>query len=159
MSIRDAHEALVDLLKEVTWEDSQGDTRGFDKVAQQEPDKAPGKGIYAALWFEDVRPSPEMSSLSTTAMLYVYTVRMYRSAHSSPGDSIDPDLIAAVDAVLEAISADHRLGETAYVVDMLGAYSDGVAATTDYVDFGANTSYRVVDLTLPIVIEGRFAHG
>lgn len=159
MSVRDAQEVIVELLKGVSWEDSQGRTRGFDKVAQQEPDKAPGKGIYAAIWFDDIRPSPEMSGLNKTSMVYTYLVRMYRGTTSSPGDSIDPDLVAALDAVLAALNADNRLDETVYTVDVFGAYSAGLSATTDYTDFGANTWYRVIDLTLPIVLDGRFAHG
>jgi len=159
MSISGVQSALVDLLKDVSWTDSQGNTRGFDKVAQQEPANSPGKGIYAALWFDDIRPSADLSSLSKMGMLYTYNVRMYRSVNTSPGDSIDPDLVAATDAVLAAIAADSLLGGTAYVVDLLGAHSGGVQATTDYVDFGANAWYRVVDLTLPIVVDGVASYG
>jgi hypothetical protein len=159
MSIRDVQGALVDLLKEVSWEDSQGNTRSFDKVAQHEPEKSPGKGVYAALWFDDIRPVAEMSSLATTAMVYTYLVRMYRSVNVSPGDSIDPDLVAALDAVMFGLIEDHRLGDTVYTVDILGAHSGGLQAATDYVDFGANAWYRVIDLTLPIVIEGVASYG
>jgi hypothetical protein len=159
MSIRDVQEALVDLLRGVEWTDSQGATRKFDKVAESEPDKPPGKGIYAALWFDDIRPNAEMSSLAKVSLVYTYNVRMYRSVHVSPADSIDPDLVAALDAVQAAVVADTRLGDTAYVVDIFGAYSGGMQAVTDYVDFGANAWYRVIDLTLPIVLDGVASYG
>jgi len=157
--ITDAHEALIDHLRDVSWTDSQGATRKFDHVAEHEPAQAPGKGIYAAVWFDDIRPSAEMSTLSGAAMVYTYNVRMYRRTTSSPADSIDPDLVAALDAVLESVFGDARLGDTAYTVDVLGAYSAGVSAVTDYVDFGRNDWYRVVDLTLPIVGKGEIAYG
>ena len=126
----------------------------FDKVADHEPASPPGKGLYAAMWFERIRPVPEMSSLSHAAMLYVHIVRIYKNATSEPKDSIDIGVIEAADAVFGSLAEDHTLGSTAYAVDILGAYSDGLTAETDYVDFGRNQWFRVVDLSIPVVVDG-----
>lgn len=150
MSLVEAHNAVIAHLKR---------TNLFDKVATQEPLSPPGKGLYAAMWFDEIRPAPGLSSLAGAGMVYVITVRLYKSATSEPGDSIDINLVEAMEAVQGSLIADHRLGDSAYAVDVLGAYSGGMSAVMDYVDFGTNRWHRVVELTLPIVIDGVHRYG
>jgi hypothetical protein len=146
VSIKAAQQAVVDHLMSVGH---------FDNVAQHEPAQPPGKGLYASMWFEAIRPVADLSSLAAAGMLYVYVVRMYKNTESTPKDSIDIGLVEALDAVCGALIEDTTLGDSAFTVDVLGAYSDGIQATTDYVDFGRNQWYRVIDLSLPVVLDGR----
>ncbi len=149
MSLVDSHAALHQRLVSVGQ---------FDSVHDVEPANAPGKGLYAAMWFERLQPIPALSSLASAFMVYVHVVRIYKNATSEPKDSIDINLIKAADAVFSSLIADHRLGNTAYSVDVLGEYSDGLTATTDYVDFGRNAWYRVVDLSVPIGVDGAHSY-
>jgi hypothetical protein len=141
VSIKAAQQAVVDHLMSVGH---------FDNVAQHEPAQPPGKGLYASMWFEAIRPVADLSSLAAAGMLYVYVVRMYKNTESTPKDGIDIDLVEALDAVCGALIEDTTLGDSAFTVDVLG-----IQATTDYVDFGRNQWYRVIDLSLPVVLDGR----
>ena len=149
MSILGAHQVIKDQLLKLGI---------FDHVAQHEPSAPPGKGLYAAMWFDEIRPSQETSVLSGADMLYVLTVRMYKSAASQPQDSIDLDLLAALDAVLDLLISNHRLDGEAFGVDVLPRASEGLRAVTDYVDFGRNQFFRVIDLSIPVVVDGVYSY-
>lgn len=143
MSVRTAHDELISRLLTL---------KKFDHVAQAEPSSPPGKGLYAAVWFDRIQPVERLSTLTHIAMLYVYIVRFYKPATSEPRDSIDLDLVDATDAFLTSVFGTHKLGSTLYEIDALGRYSDGVQVNTDYVQFGGRSAplYRVVDITLPV---------
>ena len=149
MSIFDAHQAVFAHLRNLGI---------FDKVAKHEPANVPGKGIYAAMWFDDGELQQELSSLTAAGAQHVVKVRMYKNATSEPQDSIDLDLIAALDGVIAALVADHTLGGSVFSVDVLGAYGDAINWATDYVDFGQNKWYRIVDLFVPLTLEGTYSY-
>lgn len=152
MTVRTAHNELISRLLAI---------KKFDKVAQAEPEQAPGKGVYAAVWFDRIAPVANLSTLTNIAMVYTYMVRFYKPATSEPRDSIDIDLVEALDAFLESIFGTHKMGSTLYEVDVLARYSDGVQVNTDYVQFGGRSSgvYRVIDISLPIYGLDAYAYG
>lgn len=143
VSVRTAHDELISRLLAI---------KKFDHVAQAEPASPPGKGLYAAVWFDRIQPVTNLSTLTHIAMLYVYMVRLYKNANTEPRDSIDLDLVDATDAFLSSVFGTHKLGSTLYEIDALGRYSDGVQVNTDYVQFGGRNAalYRVVDVSLPV---------
>lgn len=141
MSIFTAHKEIVDRLKRI------GE---LDYVHEDEPASPPGKGVYAAVWFDDIAIARQLSSLTLAGMLYTLNVRMYKAAVSGPGDSIDVRLLRAVDAFMTSLVGEVLLASSGYRIDALGAYSGGVRASTDYVDFGSKKLHRIVDITVPI---------
>ena len=141
MSIFTAHTELVSRLQQL---------RQFDHVAEDEPPNFPGRGLYVAVWFDDIQVASGLSSLKLAGMLYTLNVRMYKAAVNTPGDSIDVRLVRALDAFITSLTAEVLLGDSGYRVDVLGAYSGGLRATTDWVDFGTGKTTRVVDVTVPV---------
>lgn len=141
MSILIAHQEIVDRLKRI---------RELDQVHEDEPAQFPGKGLYAAVWFDEIAVASSVSSLRLAGMLYTLNVRLYKAAIAGPGDSLDVRLVRAVDAFVTSLVGEVVLGASGYRVDALGAYSGGVRAATDYVDFGRKQMTRIVDVTVPI---------
>lgn len=152
MTVRTAHNELISRLLAL---------KKFDKVAQAEPSSPPGKGIYAAVWFDQIAPVERLSTLTNIAMVYTYMVRFYKNANTEPRDSIDLDLVETLDAFLTDIFGTHKLGATLYEVDVLARYSGGVQVNTDYVQFGGRSAplYRVIDVSLPIYGLDAYAYG
>jgi len=153
VSALQAYDAVVDRLKSL---------RKFDKVAQVEASQPPGNGLYASIFFDDGATNTELSTLGGTAAIgtsFVWQLRLYKNTSSQPGDSIDRTLIDAFDAVWSSLIADHWLIPNTYQVDVLGAYGRRLDATSDYVDFGNNTLYRIIDVSVPIVATGVYNYG
>jgi hypothetical protein len=89
----------------------------------------------------------------------VWQLRLYKNTASQPGDGIDRTLVDAFDAVWSSLISDHWLIPNTYQVDVLGAYGRRLDATADYVDFGNNTLYRIIDVSVPIVATGVYNYG
>lgn len=141
MTIAAAHVELIDRLKKLG---------SFDNVGESEPMQPPGKGMYAAVWYDGHEVSRDLSTMTRAGLIYRYMVRLYRAANSQPEKDIDPDLRNAIDAFRVALSGANQLASSGYRVDVMGAYSDGLRPVWDYVDFGRKQLYRTVDLTVPI---------
>src|SRR5262245_36731427 len=73
----------------------------FDSVNQHEPKSAPGNGITCAVWVDEIRPLPEESGLTSTTVALVLNVRGYTGMMGSPPDAIDPDLVEAMDKLMD----------------------------------------------------------
>lgn len=123
----------------------------FDRVAGSEPKNAPGKGISAAVWVDRVEPIARVSGLASSGALVVLNVRVYTSMLQDPPDMIDPNLVAAVDALITAYSGDFQLGGSVRNVDLLGAHSSGLGATAGYLEQDGKL-FRVMTITLPLVV-------
>jgi hypothetical protein len=128
----------------------------FDRVNRHEPKNAPGRGISAAVWVDRVGPLPRGSGLASTAALVLLNVRIFTNMLSDPPDDIDPNLVAAADALIGAYSGDFDLGGTIRCVDLLGAYSGGLGAQAGYLDQDGR-KFRVLTISLPLVIDDAWA--
>ncbi len=93
----------------------------------------------------------EGSGLAATQARVEFTVRIYSNMTQEPQDGIDPELLSATDALLNAYSGDFQLGAAVMAVDLLGAYGAPLAAQSGYVTVD-QTMFRVMDITLPMVI-------
>lgn len=122
----------------------------FDSVNAHEPKSAPGHGLTAALWVEQLGPVPT-SGLASTSALLTYMLRIYTNMLAEPQDAIDPNMIAATDIMIAAYSADLDLGGDARMVDLLGAYSPGLSARAGYIPQDGKL-FRCMTITVPIVI-------
>lgn len=123
----------------------------FDRVAGHEPKNAPGNGLSTAVWVDRLAPLPTGSGLASTSGLLTLNVRVYTNMLSDPPDAIDPNLTAAVDALMTAYSGDFDLGGNVRHVDLLGAYSPGLSAQAGYLEQDGRL-YRVMTITVPLVL-------
>jgi hypothetical protein len=110
------------------------------------------EGISVVVWPRSGSPIPERSGLASTSVLIPFMVRLFRSMKSDPLGEIDPSLIDATDALLNAYSGDFTLGGIVAEVDLLGQYGDGLSWDSGYIDMGDDGKFRVVDITVPLVI-------
>lgn len=122
----------------------------FERVNQHEPKNAPGHGLTAAIWVDTISSVGTVSGLSNSSGRLVFHVRIYSNMLQEPQDSIDPNLIEAVDALMTAYSGDFQLGGNVRNVDLLGQTGTGLSAQAGYINH-SGTIYRVVTITLPVI--------
>lgn len=123
----------------------------FDKVNGHEPKNAPGNGLTLAVWAQSLGPVPGASGLRSTTARLVLNVRAYSSMIQEPQDAIDPNLLAATDALMTAYSGDFDFGANVRNVDLLGAYGVGLSATAGYLTQDGRI-FRVMTITVPLII-------
>lgn len=123
----------------------------FDQVSGHEPKSPPGNGITAAVWVEQIGPAAGASGLASTSARLAFSVRLYTSMLTEPLDMIDPNLMAALDALMTAYSGDFALGGIVRDVDLLGAYGDPLSARAGYMT-QAGGEYRVLTIVLPVIV-------
>jgi hypothetical protein len=123
----------------------------LDRVQGHEPKNAPGHGLSAAVWVQRLAPLALASGLAATSALLVVNVRLYSNMIQEPQDAIDPNLVAAVDALMGAYSGDFTLDGLVRNVDLLGAHGEGLSAQAGYLEQDKKM-FRVVTLTVPLVI-------
>lgn len=126
----------------------------FETVNGHEPKNAPTNGVTAAVWFQALTPL-KSSGLAATSGLVLLNVRLYTSFLQQPFDSIDPAMVAAAAALLNAYSGDFDFGATVREVDLLGAYGTGMNAVAGYVQID-NKIYRIITINVPIVVNDMF---
>jgi hypothetical protein len=122
----------------------------FERVNQFEPVNAPGHGLTCGVWVERVVPV-RSSGLNSVSTLVVFSVRVYTATLSDPPDAIDPNMVAAVDALGSAYSGDFTLGDLVRNVDIFGAHGQSLDARAGYVEQDG-VLYRVMTITLPVIV-------
>ncbi len=110
------------------------------------------EGISAVVWPRSGSPIPGRSGLASTSVLIPFMVRLFHASAVDPLREIDPRMIDATDALLNAYSGDFTLGGIVAEVDLLGQYSDGLSWDSGWVDMGDDGKFRIVDITVPLVI-------
>lgn len=125
----------------------------FDKVNQHEPKSAPGNGLTAAVWVQEL--SPAASGLNMTSVRFELSVRIYSNMLADPQDMIDPNLMAAAWDLWAAYSAHFALGGLVESVDLLGKDGSPLGGQAGYVQQD-NRLYRVFTITLPVKINDAF---
>jgi len=123
----------------------------FDVVNGHEAVSGPGRGVTASYSIVSLGPAAGQSGLSMTSALVVFEAVIYRSLMTHPLDLIDPEIMAAVDALIAAYSGDFTLGGTIRNVDLLGQTGLTLRAEAGYVPY-EGSAYRVMMLTIPLII-------
>lgn len=124
----------------------------FDAVNGAEPKGAPpDTGLTAAVWVQDLSPVQAQSGLATTTMLFTVSVRLYTSMIAEPQDMIDPQLMAAVDVLMNAYTGNFSLGGLIESIDLLGRASPGLRGDAGYVQLD-NKMFRVFTITVPMLV-------
>ncbi len=129
----------------------------FARVNQHEPKNAPGSGLTAALWVQDISPA-RSSGLSSTSGLVTLSLRVYQNFASEPFDAIDPTVVKAVNGMLSAYTGDLDLGQTVRCIDLLGMSGTAMRAQAGYVEIN-KTVYRVMTITIPVIVNDMWAQG
>lgn len=123
----------------------------FERVNAHEPKNAPGNGLSAAVWAQSLWPVPRGSGLASTTARLVLNVRIYSNMVAEPQDMIDPNVISAVDLLMNAYSGDFELGGNVRNVDLLGQAGVPLSAEAGYLNQDGRI-YRVMTITLPLII-------
>jgi hypothetical protein len=126
----------------------------FDRVNAHEPKNAPGNGLSAAVWADQIVPV-QSSGLDSTTIRVSYSIRVYQNMVKEPQDDIDAVVLAGVAALMTAYSGDFTLGDNAREVDLLGAHGVPLAAQSGYLNQDGRL-YRVMTITLPIIFNDVF---
>ena len=128
----------------------------FETVQTHEPKSAPQNGLNCSVWVDTIKPV-RTSGLNSTSGLVTFFIRIYNSMLAEPQDDIDPQILAAVGVLMNTYSGDFELGDVADVrmVDLLGAYSDGLSAQAGYMSIDSKM-FRVMVITLPVVLNDMF---
>lgn len=123
----------------------------LEQINQHEPKSAPEGLLTGAVWAQEARPLAGVSGLDSTTFLVTFTLRLYRNMISEPQDAIDPEVLAAADALMGAYSGDFTLSGAVKQVDLLGQHGPGMWARAGYIPQDARL-YRVFDVNLPLVV-------
>lgn len=124
----------------------------FERVNKHEPKNAPGNGLTAAAWVQRIDPV-RTSGLKSTSARVVFTVRIFSNMLQEPQDEIDPNITAAVDALMNAYSGDFSLDGLARNVDLLGQHGVALSAQAGYVPIGNPPKlYRIMDISVPVIV-------
>jgi hypothetical protein len=122
----------------------------FERVNAHEPKSAPGYGLTAAFWSQQIDPLDIASGLNSTTVRVLYRARLYQNALSEPADALDPNLIKAIDALFTAYSGDFTLGGLIRNIDLLGAHGIALKGEAGYITVNQTMS-RIYDLTIPLI--------
>jgi hypothetical protein len=126
----------------------------FDNVNGHEPRSAPGHGLTAGVWLDQITAVAARSGLASTSARVVLTVRVYSPMLAEPTDEIDPHMTSAVDALMRAYAGDFTLGDTIANVDLLGAHGEPLSGRAGYLRFpGSDAEFRIFTITLPMIID------
>lgn len=124
-------------------------TGHFDAVNTHEPDNAPGSGLTANVVLDTI--TPVSSGLAATSCRVTFIMTFMYPTTVMPRDATEPFLIKALDAVMGRLTGDLRLDDTVRMIDLLGAYGDGLEAITGYYKI-QEQAYRVMELTIPLIV-------
>lgn len=123
----------------------------FESVNGHEPKSSPGKGITAAVWVARIEPARATSGLAATSALVTCTVRIFSDMLQEPQDGIDPAVIEATDALMNAYSGDFTLGGLIRNVDLLGQTRTPLFAQSGYLNVSGRM-FRIMDITVPMIV-------
>ena len=123
----------------------------FERVNSHEPANAPRTGIHSAIWLESLVRGRAMSGLAATTGVLVFNNRLYSNLQQEPRDDIDIGMLDALNALLEAYSADFTLGGLVRQVDLLGQSGTSLAAHAGYVK-QSDQMLRVMTITVPLIV-------
>lgn len=146
-------EALINSLRDLAL-----DTNLFATINGHEPATPLAEGCTAAVWMQAIGPARRESGLSETAAAVTFTMRLYTAAVTTNLDAVDPAVGNATSAMIGLLSGDFTLGGAVFVVDLLGMNGMPLAAKAGYANV-SGTVYRVMDITIPLVIDAVWTQG
>src|SRR5260370_34163897 len=104
----------------------------FDKVANHEPKNAPGNGLFASIYAQEIDPLPDISGLAATSGRVAFHIRIETNMLQEPQDDIDGQILIAATTLIGEYSAHFTLGGTVRNVDLLGAHRQPLKMPAPY---------------------------
>lgn len=123
----------------------------FDRVNAYEPKQPPGNGLTAAVWTQSIAPYAQVSGLDVTSVRIEFTMRLFTNMMAEPQEAIDPNLMNATSTLMNLFTGDFTLGNSVFVVDLLGMAGRPLTAQAGYVDVGGKL-FRIMDITVPLIV-------
>lgn len=125
-------------------------TGKFSQVLLHEPDNVP-PDYGCAIWVDSVKPV-RTSGLASTSVLVIIMLRIYGSGMTEPKDTIDIEIVEALDEMMLDIVGDFQLDGLSNLrqVDIFGAHGTELSAESGYVN-SQEMIYRVMTMTIPLV--------
>lgn len=128
----------------------------FARVNKAEPKSAPGPGLMCAIWAGSVAPVARRSGLSSVSVLVTANVRIYTNMLADPVEMIDPAVMDATSALMNAYAGDFTLGGLITAVDLLGSVGGtGLNAQAGYLDLDGR-KFRIMAIQVPMIIDDVF---
>jgi len=121
----------------------------FAAVNTHEYKSAPGKGLFCEIWAQTIAPA--RSGLDATSAMITFNVRVRTDMIAEPQDAIDPEVMGAVDALMDAYTGDFTFGGALRNVDLLAGASAGLRADAGYLDHGGKL-FRIMTITVPVTV-------
>ncbi|MEU0411728.1 hypothetical protein ABZ307_28455 [Streptomyces griseorubiginosus] len=128
----------------------------FDQVGMHEPKSAPGNGLSAEAWVEQITAVAAVSGLSTAGVRLEMNIRVRKNMLSEPQDEIDVVVLGAVDLLMNNFAGDFELDGEVMHVDVLGAYGTPLNARATYIEQDKRM-YRAMTISLPLIIDNAWA--
>lgn len=122
----------------------------FQAVDTHEPENAPGTRLYCSIVLGPMRASAAASGLAAVSGEITLIVRVWSWAMQRPLDDVDPEVLAAMAALISSLAGEFTLGGTVRNIDLLS-----LVASPAWVEF-ENKQFRVMELPVPIVINDMF---
>ncbi len=142
---------MIDLQSIIAALTSHAATLGvFDSVNGHEPKSVPGFGMTYSIWVEEIKPALS-SGLASTSVVVTMNGRIYTPFKQQPEDSIDPNMVNALDLLLSAYSGNFTLGGIIRSVDIRGAEGQALESKTGYLDID-RAIFRIIDIMIPCII-------
>lgn len=126
-------------------------TGRFDQVGMHESKNAPGNGLVVEAWTEQITAVALVSGLSVASVRLELNIRVRKNMLAEPQDAIDPEILSAVDLLMNNFAGDFELGGEVMHVDVLGAYGAPMNARAGYIEQDKRM-YRTMTISLPLII-------
>jgi hypothetical protein len=123
----------------------------FQGVDKHEPENAPGTRLYCSIVLgSGPTPKPAQSGLDAVTGQVTLIARVWSWAMQRPLDDVDPEVVAAVAALMNELAGEFTLDGTVRNIDLMS-----MSAEPAWVEFEGK-QFRVVSLTIPIVVNDMF---
>lgn len=126
-------------------------------VNAHDPDNPPSGPAYA-VWLSGIIPAPRASGLAATSGRVEFTGHIMTPRRSRPLDEVEQDVMLLAVDLIAAYSANFTLDDEVMEVDLLGTYGAPLGAEAAFADF-QGTPLRVMQVTLPVIIDGLWTQG
>lgn len=103
-------------------------------------------------------PTPETSSLRKTGVAIVFSIAIYANDMAEPRDGAETELLNIFDSIMALFNRDFKLGGAIHSIDFFGRSGVSVDANMGRIEIDKKL-YRVLDITLPVLIFDTWTQG
>lgn len=122
----------------------------FEGITFHEPKSSPQSNT-ASLWVDRLVPIAAASGLDTVSGVLVLNCRIYNRFNAEPQDAIDPEVVEAASAVINAFVGGFTIGGLTRNVDIFGSNGFSLTAVAGYIHQDQSL-YRVMTVQIPLII-------